>query len=546
MHQQGGTLAATDITIHRGADAILERVSLAVTPGSRIGVVGPNGRGKSTLLRALAGLEPLDGGSVSRNPATLRVGYLPQEHDLVPEETLRSYLARRTGVGDAEASLESLESALENDPSAAGAHAVALDRFLALGGADFEARARAVLADVGLDAPLDRPAGALSGGEKGRAALASILLARFDVFLLDEPTNDLDFAGLDLLERFLLGVQGGVVLVSHDRALLDRTVNRIVELESGTQRVHHYAGGWSEFEAAREHARAEHEREFARWSGERARFTQLHQDRREQARAGGKQANRRGTHALMSKTRAAARRLEWLDRDRVEKPWQPWELQLDLAPEGRSGDLVVALEGAVLERGSFRLGPIDVNVGWGERISITGPNGSGKTTLLDGLLGRLPLTAGTRRVGPSVVFGEIGQARALFPPDEPLLCSFCAAARILEGEARTLLAKFDLYASHVLRPAGSLSPGERMRAELAVQAARGAGCLVLDEPTNHLDLPAVEELERALSMYDGTLILVTHDRRFLEQVGVTRVVKLSPTAPVRGRPRAPRRPPGRR
>ena len=207
------------------------------------------------------------------------------------------------------------------------------------------------------------------------------------------------------------------MLVSHDRALLDRTVNRIVELESGTQRVHHYAGGWSEFEAAREHGRAEHERAFAHWSEERARFTQLHRDRREQARVGGKQANRRGTHALMSKTRAAARRVEWLERDRVEKPWQPWELQLDLAPEGRSGDLVVSLDRAVLERGSFRLGPIDVNVGWGERISITGPNGAGKTTLLDGLLGRLPLIAGTRRVGPAVVFGEIGQARALFAPD---------------------------------------------------------------------------------------------------------------------------------
>ncbi|MEP6909210.1 MAG: ABC-F family ATP-binding cassette domain-containing protein [Actinomycetota bacterium] len=529
MHQQGGTLAANDITIHRGADAILERVSLAITPGSRIGVVGPNGRGETTLLRALAGLEPLDRGSITRNPQALRVGYLPQERDLAPEETLRSYLARRTGVGEAESTLTALEGALERDQSATEAHA----------------GARQALADVGLDTPLDRPAGALSGGEKGRAALASILLSRFDVYLFDEPTNDLDFAGLDLLERFLLGVEGGVVLVSHDRALLDRTVNRIVELESGTQPVHHYAGGWSEFEAARAHGRAEHERAFARWSEERGRFTRLHQDRREQARVGGKQANRRGTHALMSKTRAAARRLEWLESDRVEKPWQPWELQLNLAPEGRSGDLVVALERAVLERGSFRLGPLDVHVGWGERISIVGPNGSGKTTLLDGLLGRLPLAAGTRRVGPSVVFGEVGQARALFSAHEPLLTSFREATGMLEAEARTLLAKFDLYATHVPRPAGSLSLGERTRAELAVQVACGAGCLVLDEPTNHIDLPAVEELERALGVYDGTLILVSHDRRFLEQVGVTRVVELSPTAPVRGRPRAPRRPPAR-
>jgi ATPase subunit of ABC transporter with duplicated ATPase domains len=505
MHHFGGTLAANDISVHRGADAILERVSLAVTPGSRIGVVGPNGRGKTTLLRALAGLEELDSGSVTRNPPSLRVGYLPQERNLLRDETVLAYLERRTAE---QATVE------------------------------FEARAEAALRRVGLDVPLDRLVVELSGGQQSRAALASILLAQFDVFLLDEPTNDLDFAGLDLLERFLVRLDAGFVVVSHDRAFLDRTVDQIVELESGTDRVHHYTGGWSEYEAARERARAEHERAYTQWSEERARFGDLHRERREQARVAGKQASRRGTHALMSKTRAAARRVEWLERDRVEKPWQPWELRLDLAPTGRSGDLVVELDGAVVERGAFRLGPVDFGVQWGERLSIAGPNGSGKTTLIDALLGRLPLASGTRRVGPSVVLGEIGQARSLFAPDEPLIRSFCAESSLREGDARTLLAKFDLYADHVLRRAGSLSPGERTRAELALQAARGAGCLVLDEPTNHLDLPAVEELERALSAFDGTLLLVTHDRRFLERVGVTRVFDLRSATPGRDRPTA--------
>jgi ATPase subunit of ABC transporter with duplicated ATPase domains len=513
MHHFGGTLAANDISVHRGADAILERVSLAVTPGSRIGIVGPNGRGKTTLLRALAGLEELDSGSVTRNPPNLRVGYLPQERNLLRDETVLAYLERRIAE---EATVE------------------------------FEARAEASLRRVGLDAPLDRRVVELSGGEQSRAALASILLAQFDVFLLDEPTNDLDFAGLDLLERFLVRLDAGVVAVSHDRAFLDRTVDQIVELESGTNRVHYYTGGWSEYEAARERARAEHERAYTQWSEERARFGDLHRERREQARVAGKQASRRGTHALMSKTRAAARRVEWLERDRVEKPWQPWELRLDLAPAGRSGDLVVALEDAVVERGAFRLGPVDFGVQWGERLSIAGPNGSGKTTLIDAVLGRLPLASGTRRVGPSVVLGEIGQARSLLAPDEPLIRSFCAESSLREGEARTLLAKFDLYADHVLRPAGRLSPGERTRAELALQAARGAGCLVLDEPTNHLDLPAVEELERALSAFDGTLLLVTHDRRFLERVGVTRVFEISQAKPGSDRPTARRRPRARR
>jgi len=513
MQHQGGTVAANDISVHRGADAILDGVSLTITPGRRIGVVGPNGRGKTTLLRALAGLEELDHGSIRRNPPTLRVGYLPQERDLEPGEKLLGYLVRRTG----------------EEPTA-----------------EFRARAGATLRRVGLDIELDRNVATLSGGEKSRAALASILLARFDVYLLDEPTNDLDFDGLDLLERFLLRLDAGLVVVSHDRAFLDRTVNAIAELESGTDRVHLFTGGWTEYEAARERARAEHERQYKEWSSARARFGDLHRERREQARVAGKQADRRGTHALMSKTRAAAKRIERLDRDRVEKPWQPWELRLDLAPAGRSGDLVVALEGAVVERGAFRLGPLDLSVEWGDRLSIVGPNGSGKSTLIDALLGRLPLASGERRVGPSVVFGEIVQARALLASDEPLIRSFCAKSSLREGEARTLLAKFDLYAEHVLRPGSSLSPGERTRAELALQAARGAGCLVLDEPTNHLDLPAVEELERALSVYDGTLILVTHDRRFLEKAGVTRVFDLSSAAPGRDRPRARTRPPARR
>jgi ATPase subunit of ABC transporter with duplicated ATPase domains len=486
---QAGTLAATEITIHRGADAILERVSLAVTPGSRIGVVGPNGRGKTTLLRALAGLEPVDRGAVTRSPATLRVGYLPQERDLDPAETVAAYLWRRSG-----------------------------DRH--------EWRARRALAEAGLDVPLDRPLAALSGGEAARAALASILLARFDVHLLDEPTNDLDFAGLDLLERFVNSLDAGVVVVSHDRAFLDRTVSRIVELEAGTRRVHEYAGGWSEYETARDRVRAEHERAYGEWVDERRRFSKLHRDRREQARAHGRGAGRRGTHALMSKTRAAAKRLERLDESRVEKPWQPWELQLSLAPANRAGDLVVALEGAVVERGGFRLGPVDLHVAWGERVSVAGPNGSGKSTLLAALLGRLPLAAGGRRAGPAAVFGEIGQERALFAADRPLIEGFRALTGYAEADARTLLAKFDLNAEHVIRRTATLSPGERTRAELAAQSARGVSCLVLDEPTNHLDLPAIEELERALAAYDGTLLLVTHDRRFLERVGVTRVVTL--------------------
>jgi ATPase subunit of ABC transporter with duplicated ATPase domains len=208
----------------------------------------------------------------------------------------------------------------------------------------------------------------------------------------------------------------------------------------------------------------------------------------------------------------------------VEKPWEGWDLRYQLADAARSGDVVMRLERAVIERGSFRLGPVDLEIGWGERVAIAGPNGSGKTTLLLALLGRLPLIEGRRYVGPGVIIGEMDQARATFDVDGPLIDAFVAATGLVISEARSLLAKFGLSAAHVLRSAATLSPGERTRAVLAQFAAQGVNCLVLDEPTNHLDLPAIEQLEAAVEGFDGTLLLVSHDRRLLDAVRTTRAL----------------------
>jgi ATPase subunit of ABC transporter with duplicated ATPase domains len=350
------------------------------------------------------------------------------------------------------------------------------------------------------------------------------MLARFDVFLLDEPTNNLDFDGLARLEAFLDGLRAGAVIVSHDRAFLDRTVTRVLELEAETHTPHEYAGGWSQYEAARERARAEHEKAFAAYVDERDRFRDLLSDRRTQARAGGAQADRRGTHALMSKVRSAEKRLDRLEV--VEKPWAPWRLRLSLEARGRGGELAAELRGAVVERGAFRLGPVDLELRYGDRLAVVGRNGSGKTTLLQALLGTAPLSSGTRRVGPSTRIGELDQRRELFDTELPLTRPFAEHAAIAEEDARTLLAKFGLGADELARPASSLSPGERTRAVLALLMATGVNCLVLDEPTNHLDLEAIEELERALEEFDGTLVLVTHDRRFLERFRATRTLEL--------------------
>jgi ATPase subunit of ABC transporter with duplicated ATPase domains len=213
--------------------------------------------------------------------------------------------------------------------------------------------------------------------------------------------------------------------------------------------------------------------------------------------------------------------------EQVDKPWEGWELRLDIADAGRSGDVVARLDGAVVHRGGFVLGPVDVEVHYGDRVAIVGANGSGKTTLLAALLGRVPLDAGERYLGPAVVVGELDQARQRLAPNRPLLDAFLAATGLTVPEARSLLAKFGLGAEAVNRPPSRLSPGERTRAGLALFQATGVNCLVLDEPTNHLDLPAIEQLENALERFTGTLLLVSHDRRLLDAVATTRVVEVA-------------------
>jgi len=518
------------VSKHYGATTVLDRVTLAVTPERRLGVVGPNGVGKSTLLRLIAGLDVPDEGTVAREPATLTTGYLPQEHDRGDDETLLGYLARRTGAAAAECELHSAATALAAGPGAEERYAVALERFVALGGGDLEVRAGHVASELGLPVSLDRPLATLSGGEAARVALAAILLSRFDVLLLDEPTNDLDFDGLERLERFLAARDGGLVVVSHDREFLDRTVTRIVEIEPWTRRAAEWAGGFSEYEAARDAAREKAYARFEEAEERRHHVEALLVQRRQEARAGaglGEKSggsDRRGTNALRGKVRRAERALERLDRP--EKPYEPWELQLKLDVAERSGERVAGLQGAVAERGSFRLGPLDLLLGSGERVLVAGRNGSGKSTLLGLLLGEVPLVAGSRFVGRRTVIGTLEQGRDAYDGAEPLLERFCRRAEMRPAEARTLLAKFGLGADDVGRACSSLSPGERTRAQLAELQALRVNLLVLDEPTNHLDLEAVEQLESALETYEGTVVLVSHDRRFVDRYGVTRTVRL--------------------
>ncbi|MCC3772299.1 ABC-F family ATP-binding cassette domain-containing protein, partial [Streptomyces sp. UNOC14_S4] len=440
----------------------------------------------------------------------------------------------------AQAALAAATQALvEGAPGADDAYAESLDRWLDLGGADLEERAEEVVASLGLTVGLDRPMTALSGGQAARAGLASLLLSRYDVFLLDEPTNDLDLDGLARLESFVGGLRAGTVLVSHDREFLARTVDKVLELDLAQQKITLFGGGYTAYLEERETARRHAREAYEEYADTRAALESRARTQRNWMEKGVKNARRKATDndkigrkfraEATEKQAAKARQTERLIErlDVVEEPRKEWELRMEIAAAPRSGAVVATLRGAEVRRGAFSFGPADLQIDWADRVAITGANGSGKSTLLAALLGRLPLDAGSAALGPGVVVGEVDQARALFFGTEALLDAFGTAVPDLEpADVRTLLAKFGLKAAHVLRPAATLSPGERTRAALALLQARGVNLLVLDEPTNHLDLPAIEQLESALASYTGTLLLVTHDRRMLDAVHTTRRIEV--------------------
>jgi ATPase subunit of ABC transporter with duplicated ATPase domains len=539
------TLVATGLAGGHGHRTLFDHLDLTVAPGDVIGVVGANGAGKTTLLRILAGdLAPLEG-SVSLAPADAFVGWLPQEHERIDGETVGEYVARRTGCTRATVAMDAAAAALA-DPSPADAHtdpaatyAAALDHWLATGAADLDERLPAVLADLGLGEdtvnPEATPMTALSGGQAARVGLAALLCSRFDIALLDEPTNDLDLDGLARLESVITSMRGGVVLVSHDREFLSRSVTRVLELDLAQHTTAVYGGGYESYleerAIARAHARAEYD-EFAR---KKADLESRARTQREWSSQGVRNAIRKAPDNDKIRRKAAtessekrAQKVRQMESriarlDEVAEPRKEWVLEFTIGTAPRASSVVATLNNAVVRHGDFTLGPVSLQVNAGDRIGITGPNGAGKTTLLRLLLGRIEPDEGSAALGTSIAIGEIDQARALVAGTltvtdrfEELLPDWTTA------DIRTLLAKFGLRADHVTRPVDDLSPGERTRAGLALLQARGTNVLVLDEPTNHLDLPAIEQLEQALESYDGALLLVTHDRRMLEHVRLNR------------------------
>ena len=520
------------LTVHQiaksyGVEQVLADVSFSVGAGERVGLVGPNGGGKTTLLRVIAGHEPADSGHVRLSPGDLRLGYLAQGLVFAPGETASDFLARgREDAQGLSSELARLAEALMSEP-----HNAALQRMydsvlarLATAAQD-EGHVVETLKMLGLEAvALDTTVAAFSGGQKTRLALAGVLLSDPQVLLLDEPTNHLDIAMLEWLENWLAGFRGAAVVVSHDRTFLDHTVSRILDLDPRTHAVRAYSGNYSAYVAQKS---AERERQQDQWRDEQTEIRRLRQDiaaTKEQAlwvertTTSRQPTVRRYAKKVARKAVSRERKLErFIESDeRVAKPKSDWQMKLAFGEVAVGGQDVLVTEALSVGYGTHvLLRDLNLHVRHGERIALTGPNGSGKTTLLRTIAGVLPPLAGASRLGAAVRTGYMAQEQEGLDPALDALATIRAAASFSETEARNFLHYFLFSNDDVFTPVRSLSFGERSRLMLACLVARGCNFLLLDEPINHLDVPSRERFEQALAGFDGTILAVTHDRYFI-------------------------------
>ncbi|GAB4581677.1 MAG: ABC-F family ATP-binding cassette domain-containing protein [Anaerolineales bacterium] len=544
-----------------GVETILDSVSFIVNPGERVGLVGPNGSGKSTLLRILAGEEAADGGTVSRAPG-VTLGYLPQGLKLDPDQTVyATMIGGLTGWQTAREQVETLAGQLatgDNLPQTLTAYGDALTRFESLGGYTLEHRLEQIL--TGLALPITSyqlPITQLSGGQRTRVGLARLLLAQPNVLLLDEPTNHLDIQALEWLENFLQNYDGAILIVSHDRTFLDRTVNKILALDPDTHNLREYPGNYSDYAhaAARELAKTweeyrDQEAEIRRMEADIHR-TKMHAQSVELTTTSRQPTIRRYAKKVAKKAKSREKKLaRYLASDeRVDKPKKGWRLKLEFEETMRSGQIVLEIAGVGFNYpGSARLFEnVEATITYGERIALLGANGTGKSTLLKLIVGELTptpvfgeerssilseglsrdeaLRSGSRnpkskgaviRLGASVRVGYMPQEQETLPPTATPLSVIQSAKAMTETDARNFLHYFLFEGEGALTSVNNLSYGERARLILAKLVAEGANFLVLDEPVNHLDIPSRERFEAALDAFPGTVLAAVHDRAFIE------------------------------
>jgi len=525
-------LTAHHLSKTYGIQPILQDVSFSISAGERIGLVGPNGCGKTTLLHILAGLEKPDEGTVALTRPGLRIGYLAQGMDFDPDQTLRAALGHVTvSESKLESKITSLAAALASNPNDAyiqDQYDLALRQLSSL-----QSPPSAILGPLGLgDFDLDTPVAHLSGGQKTRLRLARILLEEPHLLLLDEPTNHLDIAMLEWLEGWLGRFNGAALIVSHDRAFLDNTVTSILELDPITHNIKSYPGNYTDYAGQklaelekRQQAFVDQQDELAQLRNASAHIRSLTRMKKGgKADSGDKFAKgffgNRATKNVAGRAKHVEARIEKiLNEEFIEKPRASWQMKLDFGvPAHQSKDVLTTENLAIGYPGHAPLlEGLNLYIRAGQRIALTGENGTGKTTLLRTIAGKLEPRAGTVRLGHTVRLGYMAQEQELLDASRSALETVQGVTSFNETQARHFLHFFLFSGDDPLRPNGELSFGERARLQLALLVAQGCTFLLLDEPINHLDIPSRARFEQALAQFNGSILAVVHDRYFIER-----------------------------
>jgi ATP-binding cassette subfamily F protein 3 len=528
-------LTAHHLSKTYGIQPILQDISFSISAGERIGLVGPNGCGKTTLMRILVGEEKPDEGTVVHTRPGLRIGYLAQGMDFDPEQSLRTALEIAPASGsDLESEVTTLAASLAKDPDNEQLQQRYDEALTQL--AMTAVQPESILGPLGLgDFDLNAtPVAHLSGGQKTRLMLARILFEEPHLLLLDEPTNHLDILMLEWLEDWLNRFKGAVLIVSHDRAFLDNTVTSILELDPTTQRIKSYPGSYSDYA---EQKLVELEKQQQAYVDQQQQIAQLraaaaHIRGLTKMRKGGKADpaktdgfsvgffGNRATKNVAGRAKHIEARIEKiLTEERVEKPRSSWQMKLDFGENVNQSKDVLTTENLSVGYPGYALLLENLNlyIRAGQRIALTGQNGTGKTTLLRTIAGKLEPLAGTVRLGQTIKLGYMAQEQELLDASLSALETIQRVASFNETQARHFLHFFLFSGDDPLRPSGELSYGERARLQLALLVAQGCTFLLLDEPINHLDIPSRARFEEALKQFNGSILAVVHDRYFIER-----------------------------
>lgn len=519
-----------------GSLVVLSDVSFSLGRGQKVALVGNNGIGKTTLLKIVAGLEDVDAGKIDM-ASDACIGYLPQDTSLSGNESIMDYLRQVVGIDVLEKELEIVSAEL-NNPEKVQRYDDAHNRYEHLDGYSFTHKAEVMLSGFGLESiELDRSLSNLSSGQKGKVALSGILLKGVDLLLLDEPTNNLDLPALIWLEDFLQKSEASCIVVSHDRRFLDRVVRKIFEIDWRTHTLTVTGGTYSDYLEMVTKQIAGQKEEYRIQQGEIERLKERAREKKADAAKGSKwspsdndkslRGFKRERSAKSAKgAKAIEKRIEQMDK--VEKPVERKPFEISLEAETNYGALDVRLSDVVAGYpGAFSIGPLSFGAQYGERIGIIGLNGTGKSTLLKTITGQMAPLSGKVEVGSGIRIGNMMQEHETLPRERTLLEFLAERAHFSSQDSYSKLSKFGFDERQAKLPISTLSPGGRARLLLSLFSAQSVNMLVLDEPTNHLDLEALNALEETLSTYRGTVLLVSHDRYFLEKASLDTTYVLS-------------------